>query len=77
MIVNKSKTGRALLHVGGNPNALDHTYVLRAGGNGNVERCEPLPAPSLERVPSDHELRAWRANYGCDIPDNLTIKVYK
>lgn len=76
MIVNKSKTGRHSLNVGGNPEALDHTYTLQALGNGILERREPLPAPSAEREPTDQELLDWYARYECSIPDNLTIKVY-
>ena len=77
MIVNKSKTGRSSFHVGGNPEALDHTYVLRAFGNGIVERREPLPAPIELRVPTDAELARWNEDYGCDVSKFITIKVYK
>lgn len=76
--INAMNYGIGHYNVGGNGDALDHTYTLQVDPQigGRSKRIEPLPEPRTTREPTDQELLDWCARYGCELPDNLTIKVY-
>lgn len=74
--INSSGFGHTMRHVGGNPEALDHTCYLESDDIVGKARRVSAPPPRTVRAPTIDEARAWAQAYGCRVPLTTRISVY-